>query len=260
MMPLETEPLPPFPAMSNTFITDMDHAYSPFSPISETSTPSQTGLESAPIFQFPSSQNSDSNCQLFPMKEEWPITNLYDTETSSQYHSPSPSLSENIFPLSDLNPTPLDTYPTQFYSGYTMPNYEEPMMMTPYYPPTSDDLNPFIDLDTLGTKSESEYSSSSIYISDHNNPNNYLTRDNCPETPDSTGQDIENQTPDSFVCLWMDCNLMFDSQRSLVDHVNECHVESAKKGCEERPCMWKVNVKINQRFKCLNNRLSPTLY
>ncbi len=252
MMPLETEPLPPFPSMSNTFITDMDHAYSPFSPISETSTPSQTGLDSSAIFQFPS-HNSDPNCQLFPMKEEWPITSLYDTETSSQYHSPSPSLSENIFPLSDLNPTPCETYPSQFYSEYSMPNYDEPMMMTPYYPPTSDDLNPFFDLDQIGTKSESEYSSttSSIY---NNNSNNYFARDNCPETPDSTstGQDIENQTPNSFVCLWMDCNLMFDSQRSLVDHVNESHVESAKKGCEERPCLWKVslNVSVNFISKC----------
>ena len=47
-----------------------------------------------------------------------------------------------------------------------------------------------------------------------------------------------------YFCLWADCQSAgheFESQRALVDHVTEAHVESAKKGTEERPCLWKVS-------------------
>lgn len=74
--------------------------------------------------------------------------------------------------------------------------------------------------------------------------------DTCPETPDSSVKDDFG----SYICLWAECNVEFDSQRSLVDHVNEAHVESSKKGCEDRPCFWKVSLKMSsfRKLRCLN--------
>ena len=43
----------------------------------------------------------------------------------------------------------------------------------------------------------------------------------------------------SYVCLWADCNEEFYSQKTLVDHVNDSHMDT-RKGCEEFPCLWKV--------------------
>ena len=44
----------------------------------------------------------------------------------------------------------------------------------------------------------------------------------------------------SWTCLWADCGAQeFLSQRGLVDHVNESHME-IKKGFDELPCLWKV--------------------
>lgn len=79
--------------------------------------------------------------------------------------------------------------------------------------------------------------------------------DACPETPDSSVRDggfeqQQQQPPISnsalldtgkYICLWVDCSNEFETQRQLVEHVTEAHVESAKKGCEERPCLWKVS-------------------
>ena len=47
--------------------------------------------------------------------------------------------------------------------------------------------------------------------------------------------------PASWRCLWSDCDAPeFLSQRGLVDHVNESHME-VKKGYDELPCLWKVS-------------------
>ena len=67
-----------------------------------------------------------------------------------------------------------------------------------------------------------------------------------PETPDSSVKEEPAAecapTPPtaSWTCLWADCGAQeFPSQRGLVDHVNESHME-IKKGFDELPCLWKV--------------------
>ena len=48
------------------------------------------------------------------------------------------------------------------------------------------------------------------------------------------------QESGTYMCLWDDCCMEFEAQRSLVEHVSEAHVEaSGKKGTEERPCLWR---------------------
>ncbi len=83
-----------------------------------------------------------------------------------------------------------------------------------------------------------------------------LMSDAFPETPEGSTVDEPPQQPPPrsssggcssallesgrYVCLWVDCGHEFDAQRHLVEHIGEAHVESDKKGCEERPCLWKV--------------------
>ena len=58
------------------------------------------------------------------------------------------------------------------------------------------------------------------------------------EEPESGLASAPAQT--SWRCLWADCDAPeFLSQRALVDHVNESHME-VKKGYDELPCLWKV--------------------
>ena len=78
-------------------------------------------------------------------------------------------------------------------------------------------------------------------IPDHDS---LFTSDTCPETPDSSvKEEIDVNSPDtgSYLCLWLDCNEEFDNPKTYVDHVNESHMET-RKGCEEFPCLWKVNI------------------
>ncbi len=75
--------------------------------------------------------------------------------------------------------------------------------------------------------------------------------DACPETPDSSSvRDSSSSSAvladsGNYVCLWVDCGVELETQRQLVEHVTEAHVESAKKGCEDRPCLWKVKPHSN---------------
>ncbi len=60
--------------------------------------------------------------------------------------------------------------------------------------------------------------------------------DTCPETPDSS---VRDEKPESnLICQWVECNQEFESQKLLVEHVIASHVESSKKGSEERFCLW----------------------
>ncbi len=95
---------------------------------------------------------------------------------------------------------------------------------------------------------------SSNFLASHVSSTPDVLSDACPETPDSSvreGGVEQHQTQASsgnsalldtgkYICLWVDCGNEFDAQRQLVEHVTEAHVESSKKGCEERPCLWKV--------------------
>ena len=73
------------------------------------------------------------------------------------------------------------------------------------------------------------------------------TNSSHPETPDSCSvkEEPDSGLPSapaqtSWRCLWADCDAPeFLSQRALVDHVNESHME-VKKGYDELPCLWKV--------------------
>ena len=75
------------------------------------------------------------------------------------------------------------------------------------------------------------------------------TNSSHPETPDSCSvkEEPESGLPSapaqtSWRCLWADCDAPeFLSQRALVDHVNESHME-VKKGYDELPCLWKVRI------------------
>ena len=73
-----------------------------------------------------------------------------------------------------------------------------------------------------------------------------LSTDTCPETPDSSVKedpgDVNSPDTGSYACLWSDCNDEFYSQKNLVEHVNDTHMET-RKGCEEFPCLWKVRKK-----------------
>ena len=74
------------------------------------------------------------------------------------------------------------------------------------------------------------------------------TNSSHPETPDSCSVKEEPESglasapaQTSWRCLWADCDAPeFLSQRALVDHVNESHME-VKKGYDELPCLWKVS-------------------
>ena len=71
------------------------------------------------------------------------------------------------------------------------------------------------------------------------------TNSSHPETPDSSVKEEPDcaaaPPPASWRCLWSDCDAPeFLSQRGLVDHVNESHME-VKKGYDELPCLWKVS-------------------
>ena len=74
----------------------------------------------------------------------------------------------------------------------------------------------------------------------------FVSSDTCPETPDSSVKeegDVNSPDTGSYTCLWQDCHEEFVTQKALVDHISENHMGS-QKGCEEFPCMWKVNNKV----------------
>ena len=75
-----------------------------------------------------------------------------------------------------------------------------------------------------------------------------FSSDTCPETPDSSVKeeaDVNSPDTGSYVCLWQDCHEEFVTQKALVDHITDSHMES-KKGCEEFPCLWKVSFSFFQ--------------
>ena len=88
------------------------------------------------------------------------------------------------------------------------------------------------------------------------------TESTCPETPDSSsikeeayygdavspalaggggGASVGETDTGSYTCMWADCKEEFYSQKTLVEHVNDSHMET-RKGCEEFPCLWKVGL------------------
>ena len=81
------------------------------------------------------------------------------------------------------------------------------------------------------------------YTSTPDPTESFVSSDTCPETPDSSVKEESADTvnsPDtgSYICLWQDCAEEFVTQKTLVEHINENHMDN-KKGCEEFPCMWK---------------------
>lgn len=218
----------------------------------------------APQHPVVSSEMKDTQCSFlpdslfpFPDPPPAPFENYVPTTctSSSTTHFGSYTLLTSYpSPPRSAFGSPVPPATTGPYSTPLPPSYEEHMSVnSSCYPPTSEDLNltlpPLFEPAPLVIKSESDYSStaSPIYLQGGGTVSFSSPLaggvDSCPETPDSSVRDSENQTPDTgnYVCLWVDCNLEFDSQKTLVDHVNESHVESSKKGCEERPCLWKVN-------------------
>ena len=85
------------------------------------------------------------------------------------------------------------------------------------------------------------------------------TNSSHPETPDSCSVKEEPESglasapaQTSWRCLWADCDAPeFLSQRALVDHVNESHME-VKKGYDELPCLWKVRSDGRTLGSCLD--------
>ncbi len=80
----------------------------------------------------------------------------------------------------------------------------------------------------------------------------FVSSDTCPETPDSSVKEeaeglVNSPDTGSYVCLWMECNEEFVTQKSLVDHINDNHMET-KKGCDEFPCLWKVKLVSLENF------------
>ena len=80
------------------------------------------------------------------------------------------------------------------------------------------------------------------YTSTPDPTESFVSSDTCPETPDSSVKEEADtvNSPDtgSYICLWQDCAEEFVTQKTLVEHINENHMDN-KKGCEEFPCMWK---------------------
>lgn len=64
---------------------------------------------------------------------------------------------------------------------------------------------------------------------------------------------IELEDVDEFQCRWAGCEVNFKSQKTLVAHIEKCHVEG-KKG-EEYTCFWRECVRrqkpFNARYKLL---------
>ena len=76
----------------------------------------------------------------------------------------------------------------------------------------------------------------------------FVSSDTCPETPDSSVKeegDVNSPDTGSYICLWENCHDEFVTQKALVEHISDSHMNS-QKGCEEFPCLWKV------RSTCLN--------
>ena len=70
----------------------------------------------------------------------------------------------------------------------------------------------------------------------------FVSSDTCPETPDSSVKeegDVNSPDTGSYICLWQDCHEEFVTQKALVEHIGDQHMNS-QKGCEEFPCLWKV--------------------
>ena len=80
------------------------------------------------------------------------------------------------------------------------------------------------------------------YTSTPDPTESFVSSDTCPETPDSSVKEEADtvNSPDtgSYICLWQDCAEEFVTQKTLVEHINENHMDN-KKGCEEFPCLWK---------------------
>ena len=83
-------------------------------------------------------------------------------------------------------------------------------------------------------------------------PTESFVSSDCPETPDSSVKEeaegvVNSPDTGSYVCLWMECNEEFVTQKTLVDHINDNHMET-KKGCDEFPCLWKVSLVLPLNF------------
>jgi hypothetical protein len=96
------------------------------------------------------------------------------------------------------------------------------------------------------TEADSVFMHSSVMTNYGSTPDpteSFVSSDTCPETPDSSVKeeaDVNSPDTGSYVCLWMECHEEFVTQKALVEHISDNHMES-KKGCEEFPCLWKVS-------------------
>jgi hypothetical protein len=112
------------------------------------------------------------------------------------------------------------------------------------------------------TEADSVFMHSSVMTNYGSTPDpteSFVSSDTCPETPDSSVKeeaDVNSPDTGSYVCLWMECHEEFVTQKALVEHISDNHMES-KKGCEEFPCLWKVS---NSWFFCFFSRRFNNLF
>eukprot|EP00095_Tigriopus_kingsejongensis_P005837 snap_masked-scaffold425_size175135-processed-gene-0.17 protein:Tk05837 transcript:snap_masked-scaffold425_size175135-processed-gene-0.17-mRNA-1 annotation:"zinc finger protein glis3-like" len=216
------------------------------------------GLESNPSMKEPSPLSFLNSQDLLFHTDNPPIT-MYESSHDLHASYPSPPRSGYNSPV----PTHQHTLPTTL----PPPSYEQTMQMSAQYgstyhehhhdplhqsEPSADQVElasvMHTDIPLFAMKAEPDLACVASPILIQRNLYGNLGQQQAaevspsgPETPDSSVKEemLDLNSPDTgrYVCLWMSCHEEFGSQKVLVDHVNDTHMET-KKGCDELPCLW----------------------
>lgn len=177
-----------------------------------------------------SPMNTDSNQvqpQATPLAD--PMMSSYDAFDSTAFVSYT-TVSHQNFPSPPGSPT------AGIVSSTTTPNF------APAQQPIQSYEDFYMPASSAGHMFPNQSSVMTNYGSTPDPSESFVSSDTCPETPDSSVKeegDVNSPDTGSYICLWQDCHEEFAVQKMLVEHISENHMNS-QKGCEEFPCLWKV--------------------